>query len=78
MSAENEELIDYEDEHETTNGVTAAPATAAAGDDKEKKGYVGIHSTGFRSAISSLKMLHLGSSKWAYFILNRQTRSPLR
>ena len=61
MSAhDNEELIDYEDEHDVvTNG---APATAAAngaasapaadGDDKEKKNFSGIHSTGFRYVAS--------------------------
>lgn len=53
MSAENEELIDYEDEHEVTNGATAgaaAPANAASTgeQDKKKEGYIGIHSTGFR------------------------------
>lgn len=61
MSAhENDELIDYEDENET--GTTTAPvaagngvATAKAIDgapgadgDKEKRGHVGVHSTGFR------------------------------
>ncbi len=53
---DNDELIDYEDGNEAevpmvpsaTNGAsTTAAATAAAGD-KEKKGYVGVHSTGFR------------------------------
>ena len=50
--ADNEELIDYEDdEHNiTTAGATTGGAAtgATAGDEKEKKGYVGIHSTGFR------------------------------
>ncbi len=60
MSAhDNEELIDYEDEHDVvTNG---APATAAANGavsttapaadgegEKDKKNFSGIHSTGFR------------------------------
>jgi ATP-dependent RNA helicase UAP56/SUB2 len=55
MSAhDNEDLIDYEDEHDlvpnsgaaaATNG---APATAAGGDDKDKKTFSGIHSTGFK------------------------------
>jgi hypothetical protein len=58
---ENDELIDYEEDYAP---VTTAPAagnghgaaatttsttTATAESDKEKKGYVGVHSTGFRS-----------------------------
>ena len=57
MSApDNEELIDYEDEHDVVatgaaapsagNGAAAAAAPAADGDDK--KNFSGIHSTGFR------------------------------
>ena len=48
--ADNEELIDYEDDDHTTAGATTGGAAtgATAGDEKEKKGYVGIHSTGFR------------------------------
>ncbi|KAG8859732.1 Suppressor of the cold-sensitive snRNP biogenesis mutant brr1-1 [Tulasnella sp. 330] len=62
MSAENEELIDYEDEHEVTNGATtgiAAPTNAAvAGEqDKKKEGYIGIHSTGFRQVFVLLLQL---------------------
>ena len=60
MSAhDNEELIDYEDEHDVvTSGAPAtaasngAVATAASGADgegeKDKKNFSGIHSTGFR------------------------------
>ncbi len=58
MSAhDNEDLIDYEDEHDVvTNGAPAAAANGAAvaapaGDvdgDKDKKNFSGIHSTGFR------------------------------
>ena len=56
MSAhDNEELIDYEDEHDVvTNGApaTTAAATTASGADgegeKDKKNFSGIHSTGFR------------------------------
>jgi ATP-dependent RNA helicase UAP56/SUB2 len=53
MSAQdNEDLIDYEDEHDilpaaSTNGA-ASTARAAEGDDKDKKNFSGIHSTGFR------------------------------
>lgn len=47
-----EELIDYEDEQDViANGSTAASngaAAAADGDEKEKKNFSGIHSTGFR------------------------------
>jgi ATP-dependent RNA helicase UAP56/SUB2 len=63
MSSRDEELIDYEDENDITNGApattqngvaagsdaAAAPAGGAEGD-KDKKNYTGIHSTGFRSA----------------------------
>lgn len=55
MSHDNEELIDYEDEHDViTNGAApsttgAAKAAAADGEgDKDKKNFSGIHSTGFR------------------------------
>ena len=52
MSApDNEELIDYEDEQDViANGAAAVSNGAAAGDgdDKEKKNFSGIHSTGFR------------------------------
>jgi ATP-dependent RNA helicase UAP56/SUB2 len=47
MSAnDNEELIDYEDDHDlTTTGATTAENGTATGKDKK---YAGIHSTGFR------------------------------
>ena len=53
---DNEDLIDYEDEHDvptggattTTNGGAAADAEA-----KDKKNFSGIHSTGFRSVLST-------------------------
>ena len=62
-SHDNEELIDYEDEHDVvTNGTAApaatngAPATSAAAADgeseKDKKNFSGIHSTGFRLVLS--------------------------
>ncbi|KAG6919552.1 Suppressor of the cold-sensitive snRNP biogenesis mutant brr1-1 [Tephrocybe rancida] len=53
---DNEDLIDYEDEHEIVpNGSSAPSATNGAaasgtgeGEDKDKKNFSGIHSTGFR------------------------------
>ena len=51
MSAHgNEDLIKYKDEHEVIPGGIAASATNGAvdGDDKDKKKFSGIHSTGFR------------------------------
>ena len=52
-SHDNEELIDYEDEHDIPNvGASSATngATTSVGDlgDKDKKNFSGIHSTGFR------------------------------
>lgn len=55
---DNEDLIDYEDEHDivpngsaapaATNGAASGAAAGADGDDKDKKNFSGIHSTGFR------------------------------
>lgn len=48
---DNEDLIDYEDEHDVVNGGAAPAAGAAAvadAEDKDKKNFSGIHSTGFR------------------------------
>jgi hypothetical protein len=54
MSApDNEELIDYEDEQDVvTNGGAPGGAVTGSGegDEKEKKSFSGIHSTGFRCA----------------------------
>ncbi|KAE9409347.1 ATP-dependent RNA helicase SUB2 [Gymnopus androsaceus JB14] len=60
MSAENEDLIDYEDEHDipipaaTSNG---AATGGADGDDKDKKNFSGIHSTGFRDFLLKPELL---------------------
>ena len=51
-SHDNDELIDYEDENDVVpNGGTliAAGGGTIADDDKDKKNFSGIHSTGFRS-----------------------------
>lgn len=63
-SHDNEELIDYEDEQDVvTNGASAPSATNGAvaaavdGDDKEKKNFSGIHSTGFRCVNTRRVML---------------------
>lgn len=56
---DNEELIDYEDEHDVVTNGAAAPSAGNGvavtaghpsldGDDKDKKNFSGIHSTGFR------------------------------
>jgi ATP-dependent RNA helicase UAP56/SUB2 len=51
-SHDNDELIDYEDEGDVvSNGATLAAGAGAADDDKEKKNFSGIHSTGFRLVI---------------------------
>ncbi|KAG6882415.1 hypothetical protein C0992_007868, partial [Termitomyces sp. T32_za158] len=52
---DNEDLIDYEDEHEIVPNGSSVPSavtgTAALGtgegEDKDKKNFSGIHSTGF-------------------------------
>ncbi|KAF8588465.1 P-loop containing nucleoside triphosphate hydrolase protein [Ramaria rubella] len=70
MSSRDEELIDYEDENDITNGIpataqngasapsdaAAAPASGADGD-KDKKNYTGIHSTGFRDFLLKPELL---------------------
>lgn len=63
-SNDNEELIDYEDEHDvvpngatapsTTNGTAQPPPTDGDGD-KDKKNFSGIHSTGFRCVLTTLR-----------------------
>lgn len=51
---DNEELIDYEDEQDVitngaaVSGTNGAGIAGADGEDKEKKNFSGIHSTGFR------------------------------
>jgi ATP-dependent RNA helicase UAP56/SUB2 len=69
MSHDNEELIDYEDDHDVvTNGATGASASHGAvahpggaildGDgDKDKKNFSGIHSTGFRDFLLKPELL---------------------
>ena len=51
-SHDNDELIDYEDENDVVpNGGTLTAGAGTADDDKEKKNFSGIHSTGFRWVI---------------------------
>jgi ATP-dependent RNA helicase UAP56/SUB2 len=57
-----EELLDYEDETETALPPSApncpgGAATPAGESEKEKKGYVGIHSTGFRDFLLKPELL---------------------
>ena len=52
---DNEELIDYEEDHDVPNvgasaGTNGAAAGASDSEGKDKKNFSGIHSTGFRSA----------------------------
>lgn len=50
-SNDNEELIDYEDEHDVPSGAAASAtngAAPAAADGEGGKNFSGIHSTGFR------------------------------
>ncbi|KAG1769644.1 P-loop containing nucleoside triphosphate hydrolase protein [Suillus occidentalis] len=64
-SHDNEELIDYEDEHDIipngtapaapTNGATASTVDGEV--DKDKKNFSGIHSTGFRDFLLKAELL---------------------
>ncbi|KAJ6569665.1 ATP-dependent RNA helicase SUB2 [Mycena capillaripes] len=59
-SHDNEDLIDYEDEHDVVPNGSSAPAAngATAGDDdKDKKNFSGIHSTGFRDFLLKPELL---------------------
>ncbi|KIJ45095.1 hypothetical protein M422DRAFT_59910 [Sphaerobolus stellatus SS14] len=68
MSSRDEELIDYEDENDVTNGApvpaqngataaAVAPSAGVADGDKDKKNYTGIHSTGFRDFLLKPELL---------------------
>jgi ATP-dependent RNA helicase UAP56/SUB2 len=64
-SHDNDELIDYEDENDVVpNGATlAASGGATADDDKDKKNFSGIHSTGFRSVSPPLHIICVDNYK---------------
>jgi ATP-dependent RNA helicase UAP56/SUB2 len=64
-SHDNDELIDYEDENDVVpNGAAlAASGGATADDDKDKKNFSGIHSTGFRSASPPLHIICVDNYK---------------
>ena len=59
---DNEELIDYEDEHDVVTNAAVAPsastgaaaAAPAADSEGDKKNFAGIHSTGFRYFIRGI------------------------
>ncbi|KAF7784550.1 hypothetical protein Agabi119p4_715 [Agaricus bisporus var. burnettii] len=68
MSAhDNDDLIDYEDEHDLvpnsgttaagTNGAPATGAVAGGDNDKDKKTFSGIHSTGFKDFLLKPELL---------------------
>lgn len=64
MTDHADELIDYEEEEETLQISTGAKTTenvkeiaGAAGEKALKKGYVGIHSTGFRDFLLKPELL---------------------
>ena len=57
-SHDNDELIDYEDENDVVpNGATLGASGATADDDKDKKNFSGIHSTGFRLVSLPLRFI---------------------
>lgn len=75
MSApDNEELIDYEDEHDVVTSGAAAPsastgaaaAAPAADGEGEKKNFAGIHSTGFRYASCCISFTHTRDSPYVF------------
>lgn len=76
-SHDNEDLIDYEDEHDVvpSGGATATNGTSASGagagadgeGDKDKKNFSGIHSTGFRYARTFSSTLTLFSHLFHVF-----------
>ncbi|KAJ7071392.1 P-loop containing nucleoside triphosphate hydrolase protein [Mycena amicta] len=55
----DEDLIDYEDEHDVVpnGGAAAAASGGAVDDDKDKKNFSGIHSTGFRDFLLKPELL---------------------
>lgn len=53
---DNEDLIDYEDDHDGTNNTAAATSGGAGTEDKDKKNFSGIHSTGFRWVCSTAEL----------------------
>lgn len=59
---DNEDLIDYEDEENVPTATAASTANGvvagADGDDKDKKNFSGIHSTGFRLVSLSGKICY--------------------
>lgn len=57
MSNPNDELIDYEEDDVQVNAPSNNVASLAAGDKPVKKGYVGIHSTGFRDFLLKPELL---------------------
>lgn len=61
MSADpSEELIDYEEDEALQVSAPSTSVTAAGGEKKDgpvKKGYVGIHSTGFRDFLLKPELL---------------------
>ncbi|KAF5392439.1 hypothetical protein D9757_002169 [Collybiopsis confluens] len=58
-ATDNEDLIDYEDEHDIPIPATTTNGAAAGGaeDDKDKKNFSGIHSTGFRDFLLKPELL---------------------
>ncbi|KAJ3724256.1 hypothetical protein DFJ43DRAFT_1157787 [Lentinula guzmanii] len=69
-AADNEDLIDYEDDipipAATSNGAVNG---AADGDEKDKKNFSGIHSTGFRYTQSPFSVLSIADAELRDFLL---------
>ena len=57
MADAGDELIDYEEEETTVQLATKADGKDAGVDKGIKKGYVGIHSTGFRDFLLKPELL---------------------
>lgn len=52
-----EELLDYEEEHEEEAGKQAQGKDATTGAEVTKKGFLGIHSTGFKDFLLKSELL---------------------
>jgi ATP-dependent RNA helicase UAP56/SUB2 len=65
---DNEDLIDYEDDGPLPTSINGAPS-AGEGEEKDKKNFSGIHSTGFRYFLHLHIMLAFSTFSCRDFLL---------